>query len=289
MPEAGQRDLCCRAGTADALIALEHDNGDPALRQRHGGSQAVDSGADHVCGAQGHGGWMRDGGVPRVSEASKQLFCSLRFGQQRDSRGTTMDVGSDEKNTRLPLLDPAALNPDQRELYERMQASMLPWARKAGFDAESADDRLLGPFNAFLYSPELGAAQLNYLKTEQDATCLDARVREVVILTVGAVFESGYELYAHRAVAASSGLAPEDIEALATGKDPGAETKLHPRELTAQRFVRAIAAEHRATPELYREAFHAFGHKGLVDMLHLAGLYMTVSSLLNAFEVPVPE
>ena len=200
-----------------------------------------------------------------------------------------MDVGSDRKNARLPLLDPAALNPDQHEVYERMQASTLPWARKSGFAAEAGDGELLGPFNAFLYSPELGAAQLNYLKTERDATCLDARVREVVILTVGAVFESRYELYAHRAVASGKGLEAADIEALALGREPGAETKLQPREITAQRFVRAIAAQHRASPELYQEALDAFGHKGLVDLLHLAGLYMTVSSLLNAFEVPVPE
>ena len=200
-----------------------------------------------------------------------------------------MGVDADEKNMRLPLLDPASLNREQHELYERMQASMLPWARRSGFKAESASERLLGPFNAFLYSAELGAAQLNYLKTEQDATCLNARVREVVILTVGAVFESRYELYAHRAVAASIGLAPEDIEALATGNEPGAGTKLTADEVTAQHFVRAVAKDHRVSPELYAEALKAFGHKGLVDMLHLAGLYMTVSSLLNAFEVPVPD
>ena len=203
--------------------------------------------------------------------------------------GEPMNAGADERNTRLPLLDPAALNREQREVYERMEASMLPWAQTSGFKAETADDRLLGPFNAFLYSPELGAAQLNYLKTEQDATCLDARVREVVILSVGAVFESKYELYAHRAVAATVGLTAEDIEALATGNEIGAETKLRPEEVTAHRFVRAVAKDHRVPTELYAEAGNAFGHKGLVDMLHLAGLYMSVSSLLNAFEVPVPE
>ena len=200
-----------------------------------------------------------------------------------------MSADADDKNTRLPLLDPAALDPEQRELHERMQASTLPWARKSGFEAETPTDRLFGPFNAFLYSPELGAAQLNYLKTEQDVTRLNARVREVVILTVGAVFESKYELYAHRAVAQRNGLAPQDIESLASGGEPGAGTKLRPDELTAQRFARAVAKDHRVSPELFAEAQKAFGHKGLVDMLHLAGLYMTVSSLLNAFEVPVPE
>ena len=198
-------------------------------------------------------------------------------------------VEADEKNGRLPLLDPAALNPDQHELYERMAAGMLPWAKQSGFEAESPDGKLLGPFNAMLYSPELGAAQLNYLNTERDATALDARVREVVILTVGAVCQSDYELYAHKAVAAKAGLGAEDIEALASGAELAATTQLQPKEQVARRFVHAIAQDHRVPKDVFAEAQKTFGHKGLIDMLHLAGLYMTVSALLNAFEVPVPE
>ena len=196
-------------------------------------------------------------------------------------------MGADEaeKNRRLPLLERAALNTDQHEMYERIAAEMLPWARESGFQAEGEGGRLLGPFNAYLYSPELGAAQLKYLSTERDATALDARVHEVVILTVGAVFEAKYELYAHRAVAAKAGLAPEDIESLATGREP---RTLRSEELTAFRFVRAVALEHRVPSELFAEAERAFGRKGLVDMLHLAGLYMGISAMLNAFDVPVP-
>lgn len=280
MPEAGQRDLRCGARTTEALIALKHSDAHTALRQRDGRRQAVGSRTDDVCRSQGHMGWM-------LRRAGRWL-ASYPVAEGT-TRAMTVDAASDAKNARLPLLDPAALNPEQRELYERMQKSMLPWARGAGFEAETSDDRLLGPFNAFLYSPELGAAQLNYLKAEQAATSLDARVREVVILTVGAVFESKYELYAHRAVAGKLGFTAEDIEALATGTEPGANTQLRPEELTAQRFVRAVAKDHRVPPELFAEAQKTFGHKALVDMLHLAGLYMNVSSLLNAFEVPVPE
>ena len=199
-----------------------------------------------------------------------------------------MAMELDEKSARLPLLEPTALNPDQKEVYCRIAKKLLPWAKESGFKAETADGKLLGPFNAMVYSPELGAAQLAYLQKEREATCLEARTREVVILTVGAVFQSEYELYAHRAVAAKAGLVAEDIEALATGQEPGAETKLTANEVTAFRFVRAVAKDHRASPELYAEALKAFGHKGLVDMLHLAGIYMTVSTTLNAFAVPVP-
>lgn len=193
------------------------------------------------------------------------------------------------KSARLPLLDPAALNPDQKELYCRLAESMLPWAKESGFKAETEDGLLLGPFNAMVYSPELGAAQMDYLSKEQAATCLEARTREVVILTVGAVFQSEYELYAHRAVAAKAGLAAEDIEALATGQEPGTGTRLSAEEQVAHRFVKAVARDKRASPEVYATALKAFGHKGLVDMLHLAGIYMAVSTILNAFEVPVPE
>ena len=193
------------------------------------------------------------------------------------------------KSARLPLLDPTSLDPDQKRFYCTLAETMLPWAKASGFKAETEDGKLLGPFNAMVYSPELGAAQLDYLSKEQTATCLEARTREVVILTVGAVFQSRYELYAHRAVAAKAGMAAEDIEALATGMEPGADTKLSVQELIAQQFVRAVARDHRVPAELFQAAKDAFGHKGLVDMLHLAGLYMTVSSMLSAFEVPVPE
>ncbi len=198
------------------------------------------------------------------------------------------NVEADEKNARLPLLEPAALNPDQHEMYERIAAGMLPWAKGSGFEAQTPDGKLLGPFNAMLYSPELGAAQQNYLDTERDATSLDARVREVVILTVGAVCRSEYELYAHRAVAAKAGLAADDIEALATGAELGTTTQLRPTEQAAHRFVRAVTRDHRVPADVYSEAQKLFGHKGLVDMLHLAGIYMAVSAVLNAFEVPVP-
>ena len=194
----------------------------------------------------------------------------------------------DEQNSRLPLLDPASLNSEQKAVYDRIVEHEVPWAKQAGFQAITPGGNLLGPFNAFLYSDELGTAALRYLNVERDATCLSARVREVVILSVGAAFQSNYELYAHRAVAARAGLAPDDIETLASGQEPAPGSTLSADERAAQRFTLALARDHRASPEIFAQALASFGHKGLVDLLHLAGIYMTVSTLLNAFEVPVP-
>ena len=191
----------------------------------------------------------------------------------------------EQANGRLPLLDPNGLTKEQRMLYDRIADSMVPWARESGFKAIDESGQLLGPFNALLYNPEMGAAQLDYLTAERESTSLDARLREVVILTVGASCGSAYELYAHRAVGTKAGLAAADIEALATGAEP---TGLTQDERTAHLLVQAVVAEHRVPEPLFAAAVTAFGHRGLADMLHLVGLYLAVSAILNAFAVPVP-
>jgi 4-carboxymuconolactone decarboxylase len=200
-----------------------------------------------------------------------------------------MEIHPDNAEARLPLLDPIALDAVQRKLYDHMRPVTLPWAKQAGFEAETADGRLLGPFNSFLYSPELGSAHLDYLATERKVTDLNPRVREVVILTVGVAFEADYEIYAHRAVAVMSGLSRDEIQALAAGKELNEHTSLTTDEYIANQFVASLVRGRKVEPTLFAKARDTVGYKGLVDILHLAGIYMTVSVLLNAFDVPAPE
>ena len=167
-----------------------------------------------------------------------------------------------------------------------MNQEMVPWAKKSGFQAIDAEGRLIGPFNPLLYSPMIGQGFAEYLGAERKHTTLSDIVREVIILTVGAVWESAYELYAHTAVADKVGLPRETVAALAAGQTP---EKLSGEELVAHEFARSLAAEHRIDPGLYARAVEAFGPKGVVDMVHLTSLYMGTSALLNAFAVPVPE
>jgi 4-carboxymuconolactone decarboxylase len=46
-------------------------------------------------------------------------------------------------------------------------------------------------------------------------------VRQVVILAVGAVWRSAYELYAHSAAARTAGLPDQVVRALTAGQRPG--------------------------------------------------------------------
>ena len=100
---------------------------------------------------------------------------------------------SDQTDTlggRLPLADPATLNPAQREIFDRMATRIVPWANDAQFQSTAEDGRLLGPFNPALLNPAIAAPFLDLQFAEQVHTSLSARVREVVILTVGAVWQA---------------------------------------------------------------------------------------------------
>ena len=191
----------------------------------------------------------------------------------------------DSLGGRLPLLGKSELSGAQSTLYEAMDKDLIPWAKKSGFKASTGNGRLLGPFNPLLYSPMIGQGFLEYLSAERKHTSLSAEVREVIILSVGAVWRSAYELYAHAVVADKAGLERETIDALAAGRTP--ET-LSDDQRVAHEFARSLAAEHKVAPELYTRAEETFGRAGIVDVIHLVSLYMGTSALLNAFDVPVP-
>lgn len=186
---------------------------------------------------------------------------------------------------RTALIEPDALNAKQRTVYDTINAKMVPWAEKAGFQAKLPDGRLVGPFNTVLLSPEMAEAFLNLQSVEEGNTTLSQRVRQVVILTVGAVCRCDYERYAHSAVAREAGLSDADIKAL-TQRTP-AEGLTRDEEV-ARRFTTATVAEHSVDDALFEEAQGIFHDRGLVDLIVLAGSYQLISSLLNAFQVPVP-
>ena len=142
---------------------------------------------------------------------------------------------------RLPLFDPQSLTPPQKDVYDSMNSTMVPWAESAGFTAKLPDGKLIGPFNTILASPEIAASFLALQASEQAHTALSERVRQVIILTVGAVWKSGYERYAHAAVARKAGLSQDAIRALSEGVETDELTQ---DERIAQRFTRQLTAEH---------------------------------------------
>ena len=185
---------------------------------------------------------------------------------------------------RLPLLAPASVQPAARALYDRLAGGRLVGA--SPFTSRTDAGELIGPFNAFLYAPIIGGGFIDFHEAEEQSTPLSKRVREVVILSVGSVWGSAYELYAHRAVAAKVDFAPDAVAALAAG-DPCDQLGEHER--TAQRFTLELTRDRVVSDATYAEAEQAFGREGLVALTFLAAAYTVTCTMLNAFAVPAPS
>lgn len=186
---------------------------------------------------------------------------------------------------RLPPLKPADLDAAQRELYDSLVVNEVNWAEQSGARAIAPDGSLLGPFNPLLFNPVLGAAYIGVFRADKQGTSLSPQVHEVVVLTVGAVWNSAYELYAHTAVGKTAGLSDGVIGAIATGQAPEFQSE---EEACAHRFAWQLTDGRRVDPETYGHAVQMFGHQGVADMVLLIGLYMTTCAIINAFEIPVP-
>ena len=153
------------------------------------------------------------------------------------------------------------------------------------FRSRTDDGALIGPFNALLHTPAIGTGFLAFHEAEERATPLTARLREVVILSVGAAWRCAYELYAHEAVAAKVGLAPDVVAALAHGvEDPS----LSAEERVVQRFTLELASDRHVSGKTYADCETILGRDPLIAVVLLAAAYFATCAILNAFAVPAP-
>ena len=196
-----------------------------------------------------------------------------------------MPTPTESLGGRLPLTDPAGLTDLQRDLFDHMMSTWVPWARRAQFQSQTDDGRLIGPFNPVLLSPIIARSFLALQEVEASQSALSPRLREVIILAVGSVWQADYELYAHAAVARQAGLSEDAIAALMAGAPAKG---LNDTEAIAQRFALQLSADHHVTDALYRDAQQALGSESVADMVFLIGIYHCVCGLLSAFAVPAP-
>ncbi|KMO42730.1 hypothetical protein VQ02_02035 [Methylobacterium variabile] len=186
---------------------------------------------------------------------------------------------------RLPPIAPADLAPLQRPLYDDMRSGVA--AKYDLFTTTRNDGALLGPWNAWLHQPEVGAAFWTVTKAMTAFKILPDGVRQVAILAVGARFGAAYEIYAHGAVAqARHAMSDQRLATLAAGERP---PDLTDEEATAFDVARALAGGGVLPEPTYRRAVALFGQAGANELIYLVGHYCFVSVTLNGFAIPVPE
>ena len=185
---------------------------------------------------------------------------------------------------RLPLIQPDALTPEQKPLYDDMRSGIEQNFK--GFATIGNDGALLGPWNPWLHEPKFGGPVWALTKAMSESPSLPRPVREIAILVTGAHFHSAYELYAHVIAAEARGLSDDTLATIVAGQRPGDL----PREQAIAYDVAAALVGGGVLPELsYRQAVEVFGQHGAAELIYLVGLYCMVSTTLNGFDVPIPE
>ncbi|SJZ82587.1 hypothetical protein SAMN02745126_02447 [Enhydrobacter aerosaccus] len=185
---------------------------------------------------------------------------------------------------RLPLIPPSELSSEQRALYDDMRKGMA--SNFNAFRNMADDGSLIGPWNAWLHEPIIGAAIWNLTKAMTMQASLPDSVRQIAILVVGAHFRAAYELYAHVAVAEKEGMGPARLSTLVAGNRPD---DLSEEEGCAYDVASSLTSGGVLPEPCYARAVALFGQHGANELIYLVGLYCLVSTTLNAFNVPVPE
>jgi alkylhydroperoxidase family enzyme len=198
----------------------------------------------------------------------------------RAPRGTVLCV-IDEP--RLPALHPDELDPEQRDVYEAIVGGPRP-ANVFSFVGE--EGRLLGPFNAMLYSPSVGGPLQELGAALRFRTSFTKREREIATLVVAASLRSEYEWYAHERIGRRAGLTEAELTALRTGADP---VLADARERIVHEAARALAADGDLSAPMYAEATATLGRGAVVELVTLVGYYTALALQLRVFRVGVPE
>ncbi|MFI0356486.1 carboxymuconolactone decarboxylase family protein [Actinomadura sp. 9N407] len=186
---------------------------------------------------------------------------------------------------RLPLLKPEALGDEQREVYEAITGGPRR-DRPSPLRYMDDEGRLLGPFNAMLYSPAVGRPLQELGAALRFRTAFTKREREIAILVVAAHRRSDFEWYAHERIGRRAGLTDEELAALRTGTAPMLGDA---RERVLYEASRQMMADGDLSDPVYTEAVATLGRAAVVELVSLVGYYTAIALQLRVFRIAVPD
>lgn len=182
--------------------------------------------------------------------------------------------------SRLEPIPPADLDAEQTSLY----VSITEGPRARGpqfFDLTRDDGALLGPFNALLLSPGLGAALQEVGAAIRYRTGLSARTREIAILTVAASWDCAFERESHESVGLAVGLTPDEMYQIRSGRVPPLDD---PHERACAHLVSAMV-DGDVDDEAWTTWAGTAGDTAVFELSTLVGYYATLALQMRVFRV----
>ena len=179
---------------------------------------------------------------------------------------------------RLPYLWRSDLDDSGQALWDAIVSTR---GRSAVNDAGG----LVGPFNAWVHAPGVGARLSALGATLRFETSLERRLLELAIIVVAAHWKAEFEWWAHARMAREHGVDEAIVAAIERGETPSFEAD---GEAVVYAFARQLVVGGGVDDATFARAVEALGRQGVVELASLCGYYTLVSFTLNAFAVPLP-
>jgi 4-carboxymuconolactone decarboxylase len=171
---------------------------------------------------------------------------------------------------RLEILDRGAMTPQQQKLYDRIAG-----ARGA----------VRGPFNMWLYSPELCDKVEALGRFVRFDSSVPPRLRDLAILATARHWDSSYMWHSYSRRATETGATADIVAAIAERRPPPFQRD---DDKAVFDYATELLGRHRVAKATFDAAMTSLGKAGLVELTALIGNYSMVAMALNAFEVDMP-
>lgn len=185
--------------------------------------------------------------------------------------------------TRLSYVEPAQFSSGQKELYESIVGG--PRAGKRGSLVDDAG-HLTGPFNSFLWLPDLGKHWSKIGETLRFRASLPRRLFELAVITLAAGWRCNHEWAAHSGLARDAGVSDDVINAVRQGSTPQLSDA---KDKAVYTFVRELVDHRSVSDATYKTALEQIGEEQLTELVHTAAYYSALATMLNAFAVMPPK
>lgn len=134
-----------------------------------------------------------------------------------------------------------------------------------------------------LHTPEVGHHFLGFATSLAKIPGLSAQAREMAILVVGAHTGAAYEDYAHSRLSQFSEAQEDEIR---NGRCP---TGLEESETVAFEVASELFKKGPLPQDSWNKAVNTLGVDGAKALVHYVGFYRYIATILNGFDVQIPE
>ena len=162
------------------------------------------------------------------------------------------------------------------------------WSEAAGEIMQPfvAQGRVFNIFKTLANHPELARRWLVFGNHILGKSTLSERDRELVILRIGYLCQSGYEWGQHVLIARQAGMSDDEIRLAKTGPDTAGVTELDRLLLQATDELHSDA---HITDDTWQGLAENYSTEQMMDLVFTVGQYNLVSMALNSFGVQADE